>query len=134
MRAQDRAPLAKLFTSYFSFGEWMRSSSRAKPISIDMFMSEVVPSATQIELLFDGLLQGNLMSLTAPVDPDAGALFKWKNNFAWSYNGDITDSIKEKVKAAGGIRTLEAALAMIASGADRLGCSASVAIVQQLPV
>jgi deoxyribose-phosphate aldolase len=39
-----------------------------------------------------------------------------------------------KVKAAGGIRTLEAALAMIAAGADRLGCSASVAIVQQLPV
>ena len=39
-----------------------------------------------------------------------------------------------KVKAAGGIRTLEATLAMIAAGADRLGCSASVAIVQQLPV
>lgn len=39
-----------------------------------------------------------------------------------------------KVKAAGGIRALDAALAMIAAGADRLGCSASVAIVQQLPV
>ncbi|NLE60009.1 MAG: deoxyribose-phosphate aldolase [Planctomycetes bacterium] len=39
-----------------------------------------------------------------------------------------------KVKAAGGIRTLDAALAMLAAGADRLGCSASVAIVQQLPV
>ncbi|MGQ9649360.1 MAG: deoxyribose-phosphate aldolase [Phycisphaerae bacterium] len=39
-----------------------------------------------------------------------------------------------KVKAAGGIRTLDAALAMIAAGADRLGCSASVAIMQQLRV
>ena len=33
------------------------------------------------------------------------------------------------VKAAGGIRTREDALAMIAAGADRLGCSASIAIV-----
>lgn len=39
-----------------------------------------------------------------------------------------------KVKAAGGIRTLDAALALIAAGADRLGCSASVEIMQQLPV
>jgi len=35
------------------------------------------------------------------------------------------------VKAAGGIRTREKALAMIASGANRLGCSASAAIVHQ---
>jgi deoxyribose-phosphate aldolase len=34
------------------------------------------------------------------------------------------------VKAAGGIRTREAALAMVAIGANRLGCSAIAAIVQ----
>jgi deoxyribose-phosphate aldolase len=38
-----------------------------------------------------------------------------------------------KIKAAGGIRTLELALSMMGAGADRLGCSASVQIVQQLP-
>lgn len=38
-----------------------------------------------------------------------------------------------RVKAAGGIRTLETALAMLRAGADRLGCSAGVQIVQQLP-
>ena len=38
-----------------------------------------------------------------------------------------------KVKAAGGIRTLETALAMIRAGADRLGCSSSVQIVQRVP-
>lgn len=36
------------------------------------------------------------------------------------------------VKASGGIRTLDDALAMIDAGADRLGCSAGVAIVEAL--
>lgn len=35
-----------------------------------------------------------------------------------------------KIKAAGGIHTKEDALALIEAGADRLGCSASIAIVQ----
>jgi deoxyribose-phosphate aldolase len=38
-----------------------------------------------------------------------------------------------KVKASGGIRTLETALAMIRAGADRLGCSSGVQIVERLP-
>ena len=36
------------------------------------------------------------------------------------------------VKAAGGIRTLDDALKMLAAGADRLGCSAGVEIVESL--
>ncbi len=36
-----------------------------------------------------------------------------------------------KIKASGGIRTLSDAKAMIEAGADRLGCSASVAIMEQ---
>ena len=34
-----------------------------------------------------------------------------------------------KIKASGGIRTYDWAVQMIGAGADRLGCSASVAIV-----
>ena len=44
----------------------------------------------------------NLVSLIAPVDPTSGRLLKWDNNFSWTYNGDMADSIKERVKAAGG--------------------------------
>lgn len=36
-----------------------------------------------------------------------------------------------KIKASGGIRTIDDALAMIKAGADRLGCSASVEILKQ---
>src|SRR4029453_1875986 len=39
IRAQLRAPLVDLLRLYFSFGEWIRSSSRAKPIR-----SESMPS------------------------------------------------------------------------------------------
>ena len=37
-----------------------------------------------------------------------------------------------KVKAAGGVRTLEDALAMIEAGAERIGTSAGVTIVEEL--
>ena len=37
-----------------------------------------------------------------------------------------------KVKAAGGIRTAQQAVAMVEAGADRLGCSASVSIAKEL--
>lgn len=36
------------------------------------------------------------------MDPTAGRLFKWDNPFSWSYNGDFADSIRERVKRAGG--------------------------------
>ncbi len=77
-------------------------SKLATDISIADFMSQVVPGMTSMELLLANGLTNNLMSITAPVHADAGKLFKWNNQFAWSYSGNITDSIKEKVKRAGG--------------------------------
>lgn len=41
----------------------------------------------------------------------------------------VGDSVR--IKASGGIRSIETALAMIDAGADRLGCSASVAIMDE---
>jgi deoxyribose-phosphate aldolase len=37
-----------------------------------------------------------------------------------------------KVKAAGGISTLETLLAMLDAGADRVGCSATAALLDEL--
>lgn len=77
-------------------------SSKAVDISIADFMASVVPKAQGMDLLVQGKHLPNLVTLTAPVHPDSGKLFKWNNDFGWSYKGNITDSIKEKVKAAGG--------------------------------
>lgn len=80
-----------------------KDEGRAENISLDEFVSEVLPTVTGLELLFKNELAGNLMSLTAPVNPaPAGSLFRWSNDFAWSYGGNVADSIKERVKRAGG--------------------------------
>jgi len=71
-------------------------------ISIEDFVSGVIPNAESIEILFENKHQNKLMSLIAPEDASAPSLFQWENNFCHVYNGNVTDSIKERVKIAGG--------------------------------
>jgi len=75
---------------------------RAEPIALDDFVARILPETTSMELLFKGEHLGNLMSLTAPVHPEPKQLFRWTNDFAWSYGSNVADSIKERVKKAGG--------------------------------
>jgi hypothetical protein len=77
--------------------------SRATEISVAKFMEEVLPGSSSVQLYIDNEMIRNFMSLTAPVHESSGKLFKWTNNFAWAYTGDVADSIKDKVKRAGGI-------------------------------
>ena len=74
----------------------------AEAIGIDAFLKDVLPRVTSMEVYFKNEHQGNLMSLTAPVHSEPRQLFRWTNDFAWSYNGNIADSVKERVKKAGG--------------------------------
>jgi hypothetical protein len=83
-------------------GEKTKSLDKIEEVSIAKFISEILPRAESLEVLLENQHQGNLVSLIAPIDPTAGSLFKWDNNFSWSYNGEFADSIKERVKQAGG--------------------------------
>ena len=71
-------------------------------ISIKDFLSKVLPKADTVEVLVKNNHLPNFVSLIAPVHPDAKPLFKWDNAFSWSYTGEVTDSIRERVKKAGG--------------------------------
>lgn len=75
---------------------------RVDEIPVDKFLRDILPQATSLSVLFENRHAANLVSLIAPEDPTAPLLFKWPNAFSWSYTGELTDSIKERVKAAGG--------------------------------
>lgn len=70
-------------------------------VSIDSFLTDLVPTAESIEVLVENKHQSNFMNILAPVNP-ATSIMKWNNNFTWSYNGNVTDSMKELVKSFGG--------------------------------
>jgi hypothetical protein len=76
--------------------------SGLEEITIEAFIENILPKVDSIQILLENSQANNLVSLIAPVDPESKSMFKWPNNFSWSYIGEVTDSIKEKVKAAGG--------------------------------
>jgi hypothetical protein len=82
--------------------EKIKSFDKVTSMSIDKFISDILPNSTNIEILLENSHKSNFVSLVAPSDPTSRNLFKWNNNFSWSYAGEVADSIKERVKAAGG--------------------------------
>ncbi len=70
-------------------------------VDIKHFIANMLPAASRVEVLLENRHEPKLVSLIAPQDRDASSLFKW-NNFGWAYNGNVTDSMKQRVKALGG--------------------------------
>jgi len=79
-----------------------KSFSKVEEVGIEDFIAKILPTAKVVELLVENPHLANLVSLVTSKEKNAKGLFKWGNNFSWSYTGGITDSIKERVKAAGG--------------------------------
>lgn len=82
--------------------ESIKHLDKVEEVDIRSFIENILPKAESIELMLENRHAGNLVSLVAPTDPEAKGMFKWHNNFSWAYAGDIADSIKERVKKAGG--------------------------------
>ena len=77
-------------------------TTKAAEISIDDFARDVLPKSRSLSLYLDNGLAPNFVSMTAPAHADSKSLFRWPNDFAWSYDGNVADSIRERVKRAGG--------------------------------
>lgn len=79
-----------------------KNLDKVEEVGIESFLSDILPRVSSIEVLFENKHESNLVSLIAPVDLTSKPMFKWDNKFSWSYTGEMADSIKERVKKAGG--------------------------------
>ncbi|MCK5614016.1 hypothetical protein KAR91_69780 [Candidatus Pacearchaeota archaeon] len=82
--------------------ENVKNFDRVDEVTISQFINDILPNINSIELLAENKHLNNMMSLIAPQDREAPSMLKWNNNFSWAYNRDITDSMKQNVKNAGG--------------------------------
>lgn len=71
---------------------------KVEEVPIATFIEKIVPQASAIEVLLENKHGSNLVSLIAPENNMAPSLFKWGNGFSWAYNGEMADSMKERVK------------------------------------
>jgi len=73
-------------------------------VSIEKFMNDILPTCTSIEAFMENRFDGNLVCLTTAKNKDSKPIFKWSNNYSWTYNGNLTgkSQIKDAVKTAGG--------------------------------
>lgn len=102
VRPHMKDALADLLLDEVRPGALPSERGGAVDVGGDEFIQRILPGASAVELQLDSSHLGNFVSLTAPSEPGVGRLFQWDNDFAWVYDGDVTDSIKQRVKAAGG--------------------------------
>ena len=75
---------------------------KIQKINIDEFVATILPHTKNVEVMVENSHINNLMSVIAPTNRKSPNIMKWDNPFSWSYNGEVTDTIKERVKRAGG--------------------------------
>lgn len=80
----------------------VKKFDKIEEVDIETFVNDLLPKAESVEVLFENNQANNLVSLIAPQNKNSKNMFKWGNNFSWTYNGEVADSIKERVKNAGG--------------------------------
>lgn len=73
-------------------------------VSIDKFMTEILPSVSTIEAFVGNKHEGNFVNITTINQDDCKPIFKWDNPFSWTYKGNLAgkSQIKEAVKSQGG--------------------------------
>lgn len=77
---------------------------RVEEVDIDTFMYSILPECTSVEAFVENNHEDNMVTLTTAEDPESKRIFKWDNNFSWTFNGNLAGKsmIKNAVKSQGG--------------------------------
>lgn len=77
--------------------------SSIEEVSIDKFIKDILPTATELEAYVENKHANNMVSLIGPVKKESKTMFKWGNSYGWAYTGNVAESVmKQRVKEAGG--------------------------------
>jgi len=73
-------------------------------VTIEKFMTDILPNCISIEAFLTNKQEGNMVSLTTSNAKESKPIFKWSNNYSWTFNGNLAgkSQIKEEVKSKGG--------------------------------
>ena len=73
-------------------------------VSIDKFIKDILPTCSSVEAYFANSYANNLVTLTTANQKDSKPIFKWNNNYSWTFTGNLAgkSQIKEAVKSKGG--------------------------------
>ena len=73
-------------------------------VSIEKFMQDILPECTSVEAYLSNKHEGNLVSLTTANIKESKPIFKWTNNYSWTFNGNLAGKsmIKDAIQSRGG--------------------------------
>jgi hypothetical protein len=73
-------------------------------VGFEKFMKDILPTCTSVEVLFENRFEENLVALTTANNKESKPIFKWNNNYSWTYKNNLAGKsfIKENVQKAGG--------------------------------
>jgi len=77
---------------------------KVEEVDINTFMYSILPTCTSVEAFLENNHEDNMVTLTTAKDPESKRIFKWDNNFSWTFNGNLAGKsmIKNAVKSQGG--------------------------------
>lgn len=77
---------------------------KVQTIGIEKFLKEILPDCKSVEVYLENKHENNLVTLTTAINEESKPIFKWNNNYSWTYNGNLAgkSQIKQAVKNAGG--------------------------------
>lgn len=103
--AGETKTVISVFDTLKATGEKRKFDPTKVPeIGIEDFMKDVLPGCSNLELYLTANHKNNFVTLLTSEDKNSKPLFKWPNNFSWTYSGDLTgkSTITKAVKAKGG--------------------------------